>query len=110
MTPTSKPAVTPEMLEKARQDELIRKFFPDLFSTRVGPGLAAINETGKIKLRLLLASAVQDAVSEIANMLEGWQITEGFRKTPIYTDSERGADEMLRHVAAALREKYGVKP
>lgn len=82
MTPTSKPAVTPEMVEKARLG------CPNRNSD-------SHHQYGYCQACQYAASAVQDAVSECANLAEVMLCTRGLRATG-------------REMAAALREKYGV--
>lgn len=90
MTPTSKPAVTPEMVEQreihcSRCGEILHKGPEDYTVLHVVPCMNCINE--------LRVSAVQDAVRDCA--------TKAARQF-----SGVGGDRF----AAAMREKYGVKP
>ena len=100
MTPTSKPAVTPEMLEKARQ----------FYAQDVGVGAANYaTEVGRLEGRVryrielmarFASSAVQDAVSELEPHLDHLWYCH------VHLSEEKSCNCGL----AALREKYGVKP
>ena len=100
MSTTSKPAVTPEMVEKAR---------PTIAETE-----RAINRLEKcesmpaklIIVRHLVELAVQDAVSECILIALGEQIDAEATQE----ESDAAYNLACQHVAAAMREKYGVKP
>lgn len=95
MTPTSKPAVTPEMVEKAE------KFCAD----RRAPIQIINGVTHAIVSPLVAefaASAVQDAVRECIMICEA--VADNL--ATFHSTMPAGA----RQCAAALREKYGVKP
>lgn len=101
MTPTSKPAVTPEMVEKARLWLLEHGF-----------------KGNTVIMAEFAASAVQDAVSDAIKLVEHFANDELTPKEwPEYglVKREGRFDNgfvavTCEHVAAALREKYGVKP